>query len=246
MERREGHCDEEIADLQEVVEQYPAIARRAPRAGHLLLPAAQIRRGRAAVRSPAGDRSGRSGRALQSRGALPPHGNEDKRRPNRPRCLQPSRWIPARRPIRSIFCASIPRSPIESVPWHMHKDPALDMCQPAVMRPPEFWSCALHSTPPLYSFSEPHGACAAVRGRAGCRGRQQVKLPGPIERSYDAKPMPAAERTEVSDRRHAARRQLRRCGERVRPGRQDHLRRRRQEQISSRDHRLRPGLLRLR
>ena len=43
VERREGHPEAEVADLQRVVEQYPTIARRPPRTRHRLLPAASLR-----------------------------------------------------------------------------------------------------------------------------------------------------------------------------------------------------------
>ena len=46
--------------------------------------------------------------------------------------------------------------------------------------------------------------------------RQQVKLPGPIERTYDAKAETCSKGSEISHRRHSARRQFRRCRQRMR------------------------------
>jgi hypothetical protein len=48
----------------------------------------------------------------------------------------------------------------------------------------------MRESPPFYPFTEPHRACASLR-RPELALLAGAKLPGPIERSYDAKPMPA-------------------------------------------------------
>ena len=78
VERRQGHSDEEIADLQEVVAQYPQSRDARRELGISYYQQHTCRRSHRAVRGPAGDRSRRSGRALQPGHPLSPHGHESK------------------------------------------------------------------------------------------------------------------------------------------------------------------------
>ena len=109
VERREGRPEAEVADLQEVVKQYPQ-SRDARR--ELGIAYYQQHRSEEAVAQfealQAIDPDDRRG-ALQSRHLVSPQRHEGRGCETGRACMPPSESTPRLQPIRSISCASIPR-----------------------------------------------------------------------------------------------------------------------------------------